>query len=132
MEIWCCTCEADVKARLTNGAEVYPHRKDLYGLPFWRCDDCGNWVGCHRKTTERTRPLGCIPGPDMRRARGHIHNLIDPLWESGRVKRGALYARMSEKLGFKYHTADLRTIDDARAAYRAGLEIARDLSLKEG
>lgn len=128
MELWCCKCADYVDARLTDGAEVYPHRSDLADLPFWRCDACGNWVGCHHKTKKRTRPLGNIPSPELKKARGHIHALIDPLWKSKKIKRGALYNRMSEKLGWKYHTATLRTIDEARQAYRAGQEIAREIS----
>ncbi len=128
MNIWCCVCQSDVSARLTDGAEVYPHRKDLCGLPFWRCDSCGNWVGCHHRTAERTRPLGCIPGPEMKKLRGQIHCVIDPLWKSGKIKRSTLYSRMTDRLGFKYHTADLRTIEQARAAYRVGQEIAVELS----
>jgi len=128
MKLWCCKCADYVEARLTDGAEVYPHRKDLASLPFWRCDTCGNWVGCHHKTKNRTKPLGNIPSPELKAARGHIHALIDPLWKSKQIDRGQLYARMSEKMGWNYHTANLRTIEEARAAYRAGLEIREELS----
>ena len=45
-EILCCGCGGEkVQARLTHGSEIYPHRKDLYSLPFWKCDACGNFVG---------------------------------------------------------------------------------------
>lgn len=27
-QIFCCGCGADVEARLTSGAEIYPHRDD--------------------------------------------------------------------------------------------------------
>jgi len=30
--IWCCTCQKDVQARLTDGREIYPHRHDLAAL----------------------------------------------------------------------------------------------------
>lgn len=79
--IYCCGCKADVGARLTDGREIYPHRADLAALPFWKCDACGNAVGCHHKTKERTRPLGCIPTPELKTARSHIHRVLDPLWE---------------------------------------------------
>lgn len=127
MKLWCCSCADYVEARLTDGAEVYPHRPDLAALPFWRCDECGNWVGCHHKTKQRTKPLGNIPSPELKKARGHIHALIDPLWKSKKIGRSELYQAMSEKLGWNYHTASLRTIDEARQAYRAGLEISRSL-----
>lgn len=127
MKLWCCACADYIEARLTSGAEIYPHREDLSSLPFWKCDDCTNHVGCHHKTKNRERPLGNIPSPELRSARGHIHGLIDPLWQGKLIKRGALYKRMSEKIGWNYHTASLRTLDEARAAYRAGLEIRKEL-----
>ena len=68
-KIWCCGCGKEVDARLTDGAEVYPHRRDLASLPFWKCDACGNFVGCHHKTRERTKPLGCIPTPEIKDVR---------------------------------------------------------------
>lgn len=126
--ILCCQCGTEVDARLTSGAEVYPHRPDLKDLPFWRCDDCGNWVGCHHKTKNRTAPLGAIPSPELKRARSQIHALIDPLWKSKRIGRSELYARMSEALGWEYHTASIRTIDEARQVYRVALEIRKEIS----
>ncbi len=70
--IFCCGCKADVRARLTSGKEIYPHRSDLSSLPFWRCDGCGNFVGCHHKTKDRTRPLGCIPTPEIKEERQRV------------------------------------------------------------
>lgn len=128
MKLWCCSCVDYVDARLTYGAEVYPHRDDLSKLPFWRCDGCGNWVGCHHKTKEPTRPLGNIPSPELKKARGHIHALIDPLWKSKKIGRSELYQRMSEEIGWNYHTANLRTIDEARTAYRIGQKLVREMS----
>ena len=58
MNIYCTGCEKNVNARLTDGKERYPHRQDLYELPFWVCDNCGGYVGCHHKTNQRTKPLG--------------------------------------------------------------------------
>lgn len=127
MKLFCCACAEYVKARLTDGGEIYPHRSDLADLPFWKCDECKNHVGCHHKTPDRTRPLGNIPSPELRSARGHIHALIDPLWKNKKIKRGDLYQRMSEKIGWNYHTATLRTLDEARKAYRAGLELRKEL-----
>lgn len=130
-QIWCCCCEKYIMARLTDGKEVYPYRKDLKKLPFWRCDDCKNWVGCHHKTKNRTRPLGNIPSPELKRARNYIHRLIDPLWQSGKIKRGALYNEISKRMGWTdYHTANLRTIGEARAVYVVGQEIANELNQK--
>lgn len=117
MLIYCCQCRGSVEARLTDGREVYPRRPDLSPLPFWRCDRCGNYVGCHHKTADPTNPLGNIPTPEIRNARQHIHRILDPLWKSGRFKRKDLYARVSAHMGFQYHTAQLRTLEEARKAY---------------
>ena len=122
----CCGCAADVPARLTSGREVYPHRPDLARLPFWRCDTCGNHVGCHHKTRDRTRPLGAIPTAALRTARRHIHAALDPIWKSGRMSRDELYARLSATLGHPYHTGDLRTLDEVTLIRQAVRRIIRD------
>ena len=119
MRLYCCGCQATTTARLTNGAEIYPHRPDLRDLPFWRCDHCGNYVGCHHKTQDRTRPLGCIPTPEIKNARRHIHQLLDPVWQSGRMTRQVLYRALGDALGRQYHTANIRSIEEAREVYRA-------------
>src|SRR4051812_7339665 len=82
MRLYCCQRRGEVDARLTDGGEIYPHKPDLCGLPFWKCDGCGNYVGCHHKTQDRTRPLGNIPNKAMREARKHIHRILDPLWKA--------------------------------------------------
>jgi hypothetical protein len=123
-QIYCCGCACDVDARLTDGGEIYPHRADLRRLPFWRCDTCGNFVGCHHKTKNKTRPLGCIPTPELKNARKHLHALIDPIWQSGRMGRSELYKAISREVGRDYHTAETRTIEEARAAYRAARRYA--------
>lgn len=125
--VWCCICECEVQARLTNGAECYPNRPDLIGLAFWKCDGCKGFVGTHhRRKNDPTAPLGVIPTPALKDARQKIHRLLDPLWESGRFKRGQLYARISLELGREYHTAELRTLDEAREVWRIVKAIAQE------
>jgi len=121
--IFCSECQKEVNARLTNGEEIYPHRKDLYDLPFWKCDQCGNYVGCHHKTNNPTNPLGIIPSKELKNARQYIHRILDPLWETGKIKRGVLYAKLTEQLGWKYHTANIRSVEEARKVYKLILEI---------
>lgn len=123
--LWCCACVRDVAARLTDGREIYPHRSDLADLPRWKCDGCGNHVGCHHKTSDPTRPLGNIPSLEISSARQHIHAIIDPLWKSGRMPRGKVYAAISARIGREYHTGEIKTVDEARQVYRIVQEIAR-------
>ncbi len=117
-EIYCCGCGEKVQARLTDGSEIYPHRQDLYSLPFWKCDTCGNYVGCHHKTKNRTTPLGCIPTPELKNARSQIHHLLDPIWQRGKMERKEIYKKLSDELGWKYHTAQIRSVEEARKVYR--------------
>lgn len=127
--IYCCECKKDVCARLTNGREVYPHREDLFDLPFWMCDTCMNFVGCHHKTANRTAPLGCIPNPEVRAARKHLHALIDPIWKSGKMTRRRIYESISCDVGWSYHTAKLRSIEEARDVYRSVMRILRGMQM---
>lgn len=125
MLIYCCACKADIDAILVSGEVIYPHRKDLYTLPFWQCNTCKNFVGCHHKTKNRTKPLGNIPTASLRSARKHIHAILDPLYISRRISRGKLYAIISEKIGYSYHTAEIRDIEEARKIYKIIKEIER-------
>ncbi|WP_240579404.1 HNH endonuclease [Ochrobactrum sp. A-1] len=117
--------DAALKTEVGNPATEPSAARDLAGLPFWKCDACGNFVGCHHKTKQRTAPLGCIPTPEIKEARSHIHRILDPLWKSGRFSRRELYSKIANSLGIKeYHTAELRSVEQARDAYRAILEIS--------
>jgi len=118
MLIYCCKCEEKVEARLTSGMEIYPHRHDLVMLPFWKCDKCMNFVGCHHKTDNSTRPLGCIPTPEIKKARQEIHKILDPIWQSGKMSRKDVYAKLTENFNRRYHTANIRSIEEARDIYR--------------
>lgn len=110
MLIYCCYCNDKIDARLTSGAEIYPHREDLYSLPFYKCDSCNNYVGCHKG--KENKPLGVIPTPKLRASRSRVHSILDPIWKSGQVSRTQLYKELSEFLGFEYHTASLRTTEE--------------------
>lgn len=126
MTLYCCGCQKDITARLTNGVEAYPNRPDLYELPFWICDACRNFVGCHHKTKKPTRPLGCIPTLAIKNARKHIHALLDPIWQSSNLSRRDVYRAVSQYLGRPYHTGDLRSVEECRGVYRFVRDLAKD------
>lgn len=122
--LFCCECDRDVEARLVWGDEVYPHRKDLQTLPFWQCDTCRNFVGCHHKTETPTKPLGCIPTKAIKRARQRIHAMLDPMWmnlprKERQRARQSLYAQLSTVIGREYHTGDVRSVDEANRVLQA-------------
>lgn len=125
--IFCCCCACIVQPELVTGSDVYPHRDDLGHKKFWRCLGCANYVGCH---PGGKRPLGNIPTPELRKARQHIHAILDPLWKSGRIGRGAVYARISERIGQEYHTGEIKSVEDARNIYRIVKEIAAEESAR--
>lgn len=128
-KLFCCGCQADVQTRLTDGTEIYPHRGDLAALPFWKCDACKNFVGCHHKTDTPTKPLGCIPTKELKSARQHIHRVLDPIWKGQVMSRKKLYRKVAERLGIEeYHTAEIRTIEEARQVYRIAQDIAKELA----
>jgi hypothetical protein len=116
--IFCTGCQTEVSARLIDGKEAYSHRPDLSDLPFWKCDTCKNFVGCHHKTKQRTKPLGVIPTNELKKARSHIHRILDPLWKSKRFGRSEIYSLIAEHLQIpEYRTGELKTIEDARKVW---------------
>lgn len=113
MKIYCCGCKKYVKPRLTTGREIYPHRENLYHLNFYKCDACNNYVGTHKNSIKKIIPLGNIPTSKIRNLRIQIHNLIDSIWQSGKMKRKDLYKKISLEIGWEYHTAKIRSADEA-------------------
>ena len=124
--IHCCVCEVEVEAEEATGADIYPRIPRLAQKRFWRCPTCLGYVGSHRDG----KPLGCIPTPELRRARSMIRDILDPIWKQGLISRNELYSRVSEALGIRtgFHTAEIRSIGEARDAYRAIRRIRRDLT----
>ena len=127
LEIFCAGCSDNVEARLTNGAEIYPHRPDLARMPFWKCDECGAFVGTHNKTRDHLKPLGFLATPEIKRWRMRIHDLLDPMWEEGLIDRGKLYAQLSKALGHTYHTGELTNVEEAEFIYGIVMDIRKNL-----
>jgi hypothetical protein len=123
--LYCCECERKIQPIFITGETVYPNRNDLYHLPFWQCTTCFNFVGCHHKTTNPTNPLGSIPNKEIKEARKEIHKILDPLWKNGSFNRKKLYRIISDKIGWKYHTAQIKMIEEAREVYRIILDIKK-------
>ena len=126
MQIFCCTCNTDIDCSLVTGMQVYPHRYDLRNMKFYRCPVCKNFVGTHKGTEI---PLGVIANEEIKNARMHIHSLLDPIWRSGKVSRRKCYKLISNKLGYEYHTANLKSIDECRNVYSIILRLKRELSV---
>lgn len=89
--------ECGKTAHLVDGRELYPHRPDLYRLPFYKCE-CGAYCGCHEGTK---RALGNPAGPKTRVARSRAHTAFDPIWRDraayGKSRKQA-YQMLAEAL----------------------------------
>ena len=110
--IYCCVCERETECELIYGKVIYPHRKDLYKARFWRCPTCGGFVGCHRKSTTPTKPLGCIPTKEIKEIRIAIHASLDHLWRYCGWSKSKLYREISAFVGYEFHTAEIRSVDE--------------------
>lgn len=123
--VFCVLEQKHVEAYKTNGKEIYPHRPDLYSKVFWKCPNCGGYVGVHNDGTER--PLGCIPTPELRKARMKIHAVIDPLWKEKKIKRKHVYARLTKAIGYQYHSAEIKSVEEADKIYQIALGIKENV-----
>lgn len=127
MKIYCTGCGVDVDARLAYGSEIYPTRPDLAKLRFWIHDKCGAFVGTHHKTKDKTRPLGFLATPEVKRWRMIIHGILDPLWKSKKISRGQAYAYISKRIGHTYHTGEIYGVDHAKAIYEIVAQLKKEI-----
>lgn len=106
----------DKRARLASGADIYPHRPDIFGLhakPFWQCVPCGAYVGCHPGTR---KPLGRLANAALRLAKMRAHEAFDPLWKSGRMGRNEAYGWLTRALGIPGSECHIGMFDEAQCA----------------
>ena len=100
MSVNCDYCQKE--AKLVKGDIIYPHRKDLYNLNFWHCEDCDAYVGCHKKNDKYnkkgTEPLGRLANQNLRSLKSQAHKVFDPYWRNGNKSRKECYAQLSKKM----------------------------------
>ena len=132
-------------AQLVTGADIYRGRDDLAKKPFWRCEPCQTWCGCHLGTN---KPLGIPADKKTREARLVLHqNVLDPLWQGAvnalgyepedekarAIIRNVARKRVYEYLAFRMGLTRAEThsglfdIEQCRQAYR----ILRDVDYPE-
>lgn len=91
-----CNYCGDFSEKVT-GKEIYPHRKDLYCMTFYRCN-CqpgSAYVSCHG-TSEK--PLGRLANKDLRQAKSAAHRAFDQLWRSKLLKRQDAYKWLAKQM----------------------------------
>lgn len=108
--IWCCACNKAVEARLTTGKEVYPYSGELRRLPFWKCDTCNGFVGCHHKTKNRTKPLGTISTKEIKNIRILLHKKIDILIEQYHISKRQIYQILSDNTNKDFHCGTVNSV----------------------
>ena len=125
MSVVCPYC--DQAAALVTGADVYPHRPDLSGLKFYRCDPCDAHVGCHRPgtwawvggakvTNTGTEPLGRLANAELRAAKKMAHDAFDPVWRDGGISRRDAYAWLAGVLGIELQQCHIGLFDTDQCA----------------
>ena len=91
-----------------NEAE-WVENKAIYGRNYGKsfmcylCKPCDAYVGCHQNTK---KPLGTMANKELREWRNKTHAVIDPLWKSGKMRRGAVYIKLKEALGKEIHVGE--------------------------
>lgn len=124
MKVTCPYCHRP--AELVTGAAIYPRRRDLLGLWFYRCVPCDARVGCH-KGTHPPKPLGRLANAELRGLKQQVHALFDPLWRSNEMSRNSAYAWFAKALSISAANCHVGMFDEdtcraALAVLRARLE----------
>ena len=89
-------------AEWVSNAAIYGR---TYGKSYmvYLCRPCNAYVGCHNNTT---KPLGTMANAELREWRVKAHNHIDPLWQSGEMKRSDVYAWLNRHFGKDIHIGE--------------------------
>jgi hypothetical protein len=56
-----------------------------------------------------------LAAPQTHAARSAAHAAFDPIWKSGRIKRGAAYQILAEELGLSRADCHMKIMDEATA-----------------
>lgn len=95
---------------LVTGADIYPHRPDLFGKWFYECAPCNAYVGCH-PTGDGKSPLGRLANAELRRAKSIAHAAFDPLWKNGSMNRHQAYKYLAKEIGIPPESAHIGMFD---------------------
>lgn len=90
----CQFCSSE--AQKVTGEKIYPHRKDLYHLSFYYCDNNHDpaYVGTHKDGT----PFGTLADAETRKARSLAHQRFDKIWKDKLLSRSDAYAVLSKHM----------------------------------
>jgi hypothetical protein len=121
--IFCCECNDKIFCDLKTGKDIYPHRQDLKNKQFWQCPNCKGFVGIHKHSYTKLKPLGCIPTKELKEWRKKAHTAIDSIWNKYRwANRTSVYQSLSAKFGYSFHVGHTRTIEECKQAIKYAVE----------
>lgn len=95
---------------LVGGDVIYPHRKDLARLKFYRCAPCDAYVGTHKGTV---KPLGRVANATLRTLKQQAHVAFDPMWRDSKMSRSEAYIWLASKLGIPRKKCHIGMFDEA-------------------
>ena len=84
------------EAQKVSGEKIYPHRRDLYHLRFFYCDNSHDpaYVGTHKNG----KPLGTLADSETRKARNLAHQSFDKIWKDKLLSRSDAYRVLSKHM----------------------------------
>lgn len=107
----CQYCSSE--AQKVTGEEIYPHRKDLYHLSFFYCDNSHDpaYVGTHKDG----KPLGTLADAETRKARSLAHQTFDKVWKDKLLSRSDAYMVLSKHMNLPPEKTHIGMFDVAQA-----------------
>jgi hypothetical protein len=127
------TCvECGATSKLVKGGEIYPrwNPRARGGVEpwFWRCVDCGAYVGCHAGTQ---RALGRPGGPTTRTARIAAHAEFDRLCKA-KAKRDGCSKNEARGAGYRWLTTQMGRDQQVHIAEMSAAEAHQVVDLCRG
>lgn len=107
----CQFCSAE--AQMVTGEKIYPHRRDLWHLSFFYCDNNHDpaYVGTHKDG----RPFGTLADAETRKARSLAHQAFDKIWKSKSLSRSEAYVALSKHMNLPLEKTHIGMFSAAQA-----------------
>lgn len=99
----------DVKCPYCKKEAIFCENKEIYGRNYGKsymcylCKECDAYVGTHNNTR---KPLGTMANSELREWRKKAHEVFDPLWKTGKMKRSEAYMFLNNLIGKETHIGE--------------------------
>jgi len=113
------------KAHLKDSSRIYGRS---YGN-VWMCEDyphCDSYVGVHKGTD---KPLGRMANARLRELKKMAHELFDPMWRNGPMKRWQAYSWLARKMDMTRKEAHIGEFDESQCERL--IEILKEKEVKD-